>query len=294
MLQTRWNYYCGKILNGVMPSTSTSNDLKNKKHVVLGATGRLGGILRKHWPEAAVRWQSRAGMAGFHVVDILNDPTGLSNLCAGADSILCLAGVIGHDPQALRRNTDLALAAIKAAQGARVFLASSAAVCGSGGEDLRETDACKPVAPYGQAKLEMEQAALSTGAPVTCLRIGNVAGADAILGGWHDQMSLDAHPDGTTPRRSYIGPQVFARTLAHLMATDTLPPVLNVTAPGAVQMGALLDAARLPWRTRVPDGPVIWDVTLNTETLALLAPFAPQDSTATGIVADWLESRDLP
>lgn len=277
-----------------MPSTSTRNDFKNKNHVVLGATGRLGGILRKHWPEGAVRWQSRSEIAGFHAVDILNDPEGLQDLCAGADSILCLAGVIGHDPQTLRRNTDLALAAIKAARGTRVFLASSAAVYGAGGKDLRETDLCKPVSPYGQAKLEMEQAVLSTNAPVTCLRIGNVAGADAILGGWNEHMSLDARPDGMTPRRSYIGPQVFARTLARLMATDTLPPVLNLTAPGSVQMGALLDAAGLPWRTRTPDGPVIWDVTLNTETLALLAPFAAQDSTATGIVADWLQSRDLP
>jgi nucleoside-diphosphate-sugar epimerase len=288
----RWNFLLRKILDGVMPSTPTRPDFKNKRLVVLGATGRLGAILRNQWTTDAVRWQARSQKAGFHCVDILNDPKALSALCAGADSILCLAGVTKGDPQALQHNTDLALAAIAAANGIRVFLASSAAVYGAGGANLGETDAVTPVSPYGQAKLAMEQAALATGAPVTCLRIGNVAGADAILGGWHSRMALDTDPDGRTPRRSYIGPQALARTLAHVITADAPPPVLNISAPGSVQMGALLDAAGLHWRPTAPSGPVIWDVTLNTDVLALLAPFAPQDSTAAGIVADWHHTRD--
>lgn len=275
-----------------MPSTPTRLDFKNKRLVILGATGRLGAILRNQWTTDAVHWQARTERDGFHCVDILNDPKALSALCTGADSILCLAGVTKGDPQALQRNTDLALAAIAAANGARVFLASSAAVYGAGGKDLRETDAVTPLSPYGEAKLAMEQAALATGAPVTCLRIGNVAGADAILGGWHSEMALDTDADGRTPRRSYIGPQTLARTLAHVITADAPPPVLNISAPGSVQMGALLDAAVLPWRPTAPSGPVIWDVTLNTDRLAMLATFAPQDSTAAGIVADWHHARD--
>ncbi|MBM2255483.1 NAD-dependent epimerase/dehydratase family protein [Pseudosulfitobacter pseudonitzschiae] len=286
------NFLLRKILDGVMPSTPTRPDFNNKRLVVLGATGRLGGILRKQWKSDAVRWQARTERDGFHRVDILNDPKALRDLCSGADAVLCLAGVTRGNPAALQHNTDLARAAITAANGARVFLASSAAVYGAGGKDLRETDAVTPLSPYGQAKLAMEQAALSSGAPVTCLRIGNVAGADAILGGWHSEMALDTDAEGRTPRRSYIGPQTLARTLAHVITAVAPPPVLNISAPGSVQMGALLDAAGLPWRSTAPSGPVIWDVTLSTDRLALLAPFAPQDSTAAGIAAEWHHARD--
>lgn len=274
-----------------MPSTSTHPDVKFKRHVVLGATGRLGAVLRQFWQGDAVVWQTRTERVGFHKVDILNNPKGLKDLCVGADSILCLAGVIGNAAHALQYNTDLAIAAIQAAQGARVFLASSASVYGAGGANLYETDACVPVSPYGQAKLAMEQSALATGAPVTCLRIGNVAGSDAILGGWHNGMTLDARPDGSTPRRSYIGPQTFARTLAYVMDAKAPPPVLNIATPGGVQMGAVLDAAGLPWQPRTPGDHVIWDVTLNTDTLATLVPFAPSCSSAEGIVADWHQAQ---
>ncbi len=291
MTHTRWSFLCGKILNGVMPSTFTRFDAKIKRCVVLGASGRLGGILRKFWHSDTVLWQSRSEKAGFHGLNILNDPKGLHEFCGGADIILCLAGVIGDDAEMLKRNTELALATIDAAQGTRVFLASSAAVYGAGGTDLCETDVCVPTSTYGQAKLDMEQAALATGAPVTCLRIGNVAGADAILGGWHHGMTLDARPDGTTPRRSYIGPQGLARALAHVLSAAAPPEILNIAAPGAVQMGALLDAAGLPWKPRTPGDRVIWDVALNTERLGKIAPFDPDHSTARGIVADWHKTQ---
>ncbi|MCR8826776.1 NAD-dependent epimerase/dehydratase family protein [Pseudosulfitobacter koreensis] len=274
-----------------MPSTSTRPEDENKRCVVLGATGRLGAVLRAFWQTKRVCWQSRTARNGFATVDILHDPRGLKDLCAEAHSILCLAGVTGSDPHALRHNTALALAAIDASQGARVVLTSSAAVYGAGGANLRETDICVPTSAYGQSKLEMEQAALATGAQVTCLRIGNVAGADAILGGWHPGMTLDARPDGATPRRSYIGPQTFARVLRHLVTADALPPILNIAAPGAVQMGALLDAAGLSWRPRTPDDRVIWDVTLNTEELARIVPIAPECGSASGIIADWRQAK---
>ena len=123
--------------------------------------------------------------------------------------------------------------------------------------------------------------------PSTTLRLGNVAGADAILGNWKPGFTLDTLPDGTTPTRSYIGPNSLARVLFDLSSAKDLPKLMNVATPGAVQMGALLDAAGLPWLSRVSTEQTIADVTLDTTVLERFTTFDPRDSTPHGIVADW-------
>lgn len=150
-------------------------------------------------------------------------------------------------------NVTLALAAVRAGAkaGVPVLLSSSAAVYGNQTGVLDETCPLAPLNAYGQAKARMEREAQALaqnlGARVTSLRIGNIAGVDAILGGWRAGFALDRFADGATPRRSYIGAVTLARVLGDLARCSVggrdLPDVLNVAAPGMIEMGALLDAA---------------------------------------------------
>jgi len=188
-------------------------------------------------------------------------------------------------------NTDLALASIAAAPvGVRVLVASSAAVYGAAVGPHIETAAVTPVSAYGHAKREMEQAALKQGGGRVCvMRIGNVVGADAILGGWRPGMEIDSLPDGRTPRRSYIGPQTLARVIHRLCAAPAVPDVLNIAAPGLIGMGELLDSAGLAWSPRTPQAGVIEEVALDTSELEKLYCFVPEDCTADGMVAQWTD-----
>lgn len=268
--------------------------------LVLGSTGRIGAILRRNWPFAlrgGLRpvWQARDGRPGCLAWDILHEPA--PRWAEGV--VLCLAGgrVDGDG------NTALALAALHAAaaQGARhVFLASSAAVYAPG-EGLTEDAPPAPPAAYGEAKARMEAAALdwqsrNPGPGLTILRIGNIAGADALLGGAGARpVVLDPTPDGIGPRRSYIGPVTLAAVLAHLAsraaARDPLPPVLNIATPRPVAMADLLTAAGLPWAFGPANSAVIPVVSLDTtrlQSLLRLPPFAGQPA---AMVKEWRSMR---
>ncbi len=185
----------------------------------------------------------------------------------------------------------MAAVRLGAALGARVLLASSAAVYGSEQGLLREDRALAPLSDYGRAKAEMEAEGARLGqvlgVAVTALRIGNIAGLDAILGGWRPGFVLDWFADGRTPRRSYIGVSTLARVLERLVRTSDLPPVLNVAAPGMVEMGALLDAAGLAWTPRPAEEGAIPEVALDVARLAAFHPFAPRDSLPAAMVAEW-------
>ena len=281
----------------------------------MGATGRLGRMLQRHWagpgglPAGAVTWGARqagpGAIAGARLqpCDPLADPEGLAALARGRRAVLCLAGVT---PAAAARgvawadDTGLALAALAAAEaaGAHAFVCSSAAVYGRAGGVLQEDAAPSPAAPYGESKAAMEAAVLEragrTGQGVTILRIGNVAGADAILGGWRAGFTLDRFADGTTPARSYIGPAGLARVLAGLAGLagrQTLPQVLNIAAPGPVAMGALLDAAGLAWTPRPAPDTAIARVELATDRLQGLVPLDP--ASPGGLVAEWQADREI-
>ncbi len=235
------------------------------------------------------------------VLDPLADSAALARAAAGCEVILCLAGVTnaaaarGAD---MGDNTALAEAAIRAGSdsGAAVLLTSSAAVYGAQAGVLSETTPPAPVADYGRAKAAMEARGAALGAelgvPVTSLRIGNIAGLDAILGGWRPGFALDRFADGTTPRRSYVGPLTLARILADLVAqARDLPSILNVAAPGTVAMGALLDAAGLAWTPRVPGPDAIAEVRLDVEGLQGFTGIDPRDSLPETMVAEWRSLR---
>ncbi|WP_254683416.1 NAD(P)-dependent oxidoreductase [Phaeobacter sp. LSS9] len=272
--------------------------------LILGASGRIGGLLRHQWASAGadLRWQRRArpegaeaGAQGWHVLDPLTDPDALAEAARCAAAILCLAGPVpggaaGRELSArqLVQHRDLALATLEAAArvreaetgagtGApRLLLASSAAVYGAAPGPLSEDIPLAPMAPYGVAKAEMEQAAQARaaelGLEISLLRIGNIAGIDAILGGWRAGFCLDQFADGQTPRRSYIGPRTLAEVLATLIQCPDLPQVLNIAQPGAVAMGDLLQAAGLDCARRPAPAQAIAEVQLDvTRLIGLLA-----------------------
>ena len=244
--------------------------------LVLGATGRIGRVLQHSWDQAAfgpaVLWQGRVWRGVQQpshrvVLEPLRDPAGLAQAATGRQ-ILCLAGGIPGRGN-LDDNWPLAEAALRAAPpGGRVFLCSTAAVYGNQPGLLVEAAQLRPANDYGAAKLEMEQrgAALAAeiGVQLCVLRIGNIAGLDAILGGWAPGFQLDQFGDGSTPARSYIGAATLAQVLAALLALPQLPAVVNLAQPGLVQMGALLDAAGLEWIARPAPHSAIARVVLDT------------------------------
>lgn len=278
--------------------------------LVLGANGRLGRILSQFWPVLGLspRWQQRQSPlrgceAGSVVWDILSDP--LPKL-GPIDIVLGLAGVVPGRPQDLSMNTDLALATLDIARksGAKhVFLSSSAAVYGSKPGLYSEVISPRPDTPYGRAKLAMEAAVLAAAADASvkasCLRIGNVAGADALLGTsaakWRsdgrDAVVLDQFSDGKGPHRSYIGPRDLADVLAALCRLGAqgvpLPTVLNVAAPGPVAMSDLLNAARVAWKWQPAPETAVAQLVLDVATLAALYPFGPNAAQPEHIVAQW-------
>ena len=256
-------------------------------------------MLRCYWPSQAITWQSRHARAGYSQIDILPEPERLADATSGKSAVLCLAGVISPI-EALDANTDLALAALRAAEragGVPVLLCSSAAVYGRCTGVWHEEATPDPISPYGQAKLRMERTALEEaarlGVPVTILRIGNIAGIDAILGNWRPGFALDRDSRGFTPLRSYVGPGALAQILEScLRKVGQLPDVLNIAQPKPVAFGDLLDAAGLAWTPRVPDATFIKQVVLSTERLARIHHFANKGSAA-AIVADWQSWKNL-
>ena len=267
----------------------------------LGASGRLGRLVARAWAGPAGRglaaipqWR-RADEApdGALVWSPLEEPV---PEIGAVDVVVDLAGVTGGE--GVGRNVDLARAALGAAErlGARwTLLPSSAAVYGAGpfGEDAPPA----PLSDYGRAKLAMER--MAAGRPATALRIGNVVGADALLGRPREGPAIiDRLPDGRGPRRSYIGPEGLARVLAALArraaAGGAMPAVLDVATPRAVAMEALAEAAGLGWRHRpAPEG-VVAEVALDTARLEALAPGAAGPADPAAMVAEWRRLAAAP
>ena len=223
-----------------------------------GAQGRLGRLLRHVWADRAVIWQSRRALGANGLTwDFSADlPTGWPDRAV----ILHLAGITRGSAGDLAVNVDLARALAVAARrqgAAHVLFASTVAVYRPGPLALDEMTPPDPVSDYGRTKLAAEQALAEglagTGTGLTCLRIGNIAGADALLGGQAAsgaaRVTLDPVPGQRTgPERSYVGPITLAQVLQQLIRrAPDLPGVLNLAQPGAVAMGDLLDAAGLPW-----------------------------------------------
>ena len=267
--------------------------------LVLGGTGRLGRLLRNVWPpDTPVIWQTRRSESGWELCDFDADPEALERLMKNASAVLCLAGVTDEyarrEGASYDENARLAKHVIKAAGRSghpRVLLSSSAAVYGRRAGLLNEDTPPLAPSPYGLSKMDMEQVAKSqadeTGVSVTCLRIGNVAGAEATLGGWSPGCQLDCFTDQRTPRRSYIGPVSLARCIVDLARVPNPPQVVNVAAPKVVSMGDLLDAANLSWAPRPAPEEALPEVHLDTSRLSGLLSQPIQPATPEALVAEW-------
>jgi hypothetical protein len=144
----------------------------------------------------------------------------------------------------------------------------------------------------------MERAALGLyrqgGPGLTILRIGNIAGLDALLGrvqaGVTTQLDrVDGRVGG--PVRSYIGPKTLGSVLAQLsvMAArgQSLPKILNVAAAPPVSMADLLDAAGADWAYREPGPDLIPRVELDTTLLRSLIDIPTSAGQAAQMVAEW-------
>lgn len=290
-----WHFLSRKILAMGMTSIVSDNTAEFRSTVLLGANGRLGRVIRAFWSGGGLVSVARKARPGARQVDLLADAEGLRDALVGHRAVICMAGVTDAAVRVgavMSDNSDLALATIEAAHVAgagRVFLASSAAVYGRQSGELAEDAVLQPLTDYGRAKCDMEQAGLALGErlgqPVTVLRIGNVAGVDAILGGWHAGMRIDQLPGGGTPARSYIGLRSLTQVIEDLAKRQDAPSIVNIAQPGLIEMGALLDAAKLAWAPQpAPEG-VIPEVSLSTRLLSRYVGL--QIATPADLVAQW-------
>ena len=159
-----------------------------------------------------------------------------------------------------------------------------------------------PVSDYGRAKLEMEQVVLKQDYPVSCLRIGNVAGADQLLENAarllpEASLVLDRFSDGKSPVRSYIGPATLAQLLNSLAeavaAGRTLPELMNISAPQPVAMAQLLEAGNINFTYREALPGAIPSVVLATDLLDGIHRFGQNDSAPTEMYRQWQDLRNI-
>ena len=262
--------------------------------LILGGTGRLGHALARVWPaDRPALWQHRPGREAPATPaipwEILGDRPRPDLPPLGG--ILSLAGPTGGDPDLRRTTLQLALAAARLGEdaGCRVLIASSQAVYlpsdRPSGEPHPETARTEPVALYGRAKLAMERAVAGM-AHVTCLRLGNAVGCDALAAGVAEArrtgapVTLDRFPDGRGPRRAMIGAGDLAAMLPALFAAPALPPVLNVARAGSVEMADVLRALGQPFDWRPAGEGALPDLALDVSALAAVCDVPPADARA--------------
>jgi UDP-glucose 4-epimerase len=264
--------------------------------LVIGGSGRVGRMLARAWVGDGLRpvIQYRAAPLGVNLPHLRWSPGSEPLPLAKFKAMIVLAGVVPGRGD-LAQNATIAQACLTAAQAAgigKVLIASSSAVYGvNDGTPFAETDALHPVNDYGRAKRTMEAALApfrAQGTQVCALRIGNVAGADALLlnlaaGG---VVQVDQFADGAGPLRSYIGPLTMARVMASL-TTQVLPEVLNLAAPHPVAMNDLAQAARANWSWHPAPATAHQRITLDCRRLTALCPIDKACSTAQAMVDEW-------
>ena len=269
--------------------------------LVLGSTGKLGQILRKHWKDRKdVIWQGRKPVAGVTLV--WSEGDGLEVL-PPVRAVVALWGVVpgaGGDLEDNARLAQLAMRIASAPRAPRVLHCSSAAIYRPGPAPLTENDPPEPQTPYGRAKLAMEEAvrdwrAQNATPPAACLmRIGNVIGADSLFAAMATadrtgrSVTLDRFGDGQGPRRSYLSGADLARCLEALSECPLrdLPEVVNLAGHRAVAMADLArHASHIPqWREAPPEAAPL--VELGTGRLRSLLDLGPESGTAPHLMAD--------
>ena len=280
--------------------------------LVLGAGGRVGRLLRGLWAPATggapVLFHARDPGPGIDIAGALT-PDLAGQVADPVATVLVLAGAVAGDEARLAGNTRAARQALDLARrlgAGRVLLCSSGAVYGPGsGTPLTTGDAAAATAPYPLAKRAMELAAADWCAAepdlpaVLCLRLANVAGADALADAVRSAsldapLRLDRLPGGGSPRRSYLSPATLARLAAAAPVPAARFETVNLAEPGPpLPMSELLDAlARaghpVPWGWRPAPASVLACHALDPGPLADRHPGIFAAPGADALVADWL------
>ncbi len=281
-----------------------------EKIILIGSSGRVGSMVGAAWRSSNHPWRNApfqvrgdtASNSPSHVVWDVNN--GVGPLLHWIESygkpsaFVVLAGTTPATGSDMDANIHIATQYLEAALAAsvpRVLLASSSAVYGPGdGARLSEAALCAPVNAYGVSKLKMEQAA----EPVCCMRIGNVAGADAMLinaasATRENPIVIDRFFDGKGPLRSYIGPGALGDCIGQLATyTGSLPFLLNVAAPVPVYMERLAEVASLPWIYRAAPPVAVQNISLDCQALCDLVDFPKHGEKPEAISQDWQEHRN--
>lgn len=279
--------------------------------LVLGGGGRVGRLLRQAWfqdhdknPNVCFTFQTRyvqESLPNDLLWDILQGPPPMRAHAAGFDCMIVLSGVVPKPGADFTLNTKIGTASVVAAERLgipHVLLASTSAVYGTySNEPFSEHSALHPTNEYGKSKRDMEQAAHrlahSSGVALCCLRIGNVAGADALLRNAKalapgENLRLDTFENGGTPLRSYIGPHSLARTLVSLIYNRAkLPAAVNIATPLPVSMGALAEAAHIPLDLHRVSESAHQYVTLDCSVLDALHDFDPCEFQPLEMIRQW-------
>ncbi len=259
-----------------------------------GVTGRLGRLLVPAWGDH-VSCLARAPAPSSPIEKLdLEDQQGWSALPT-TDAFLLLAGAtaLGEGDEASHAELAEKASDLCRSKGIRhLMLMSSAAVYGRMDPPLTESRVPRPESIYGAAKLQLETRARTLAGndlSITVLRLGNVAGADALLGGMTaGSVSLDQFPDGRSPRRSYIGPKTLAHMLRVLARRPEVPfRILNLAEPGPVEMANLVRAAGAQVIPRAAPPQAIAEVSLDlTALIAALGEELPEADPQT-MVREW-------
>lgn len=240
--------------------------------------------------------------------DVADGPDGLlewMDRFTALETLIVMAGVTPATSSDMTLNTVIAKAYLDAARVAgikRVLLASSSAVYGFGNESpMSEKHPCAPINTYGNSKLDMEAMARNvaedTNMEICCLRIGNIAGADALLLNASKAtpevpLIIDQFPGGAGPLRSYIGPTQAGEVLAKLACyKGTLPHVLNLAGTAPIHMEELAVAAALPWRYKAAKQITHRSIVLDCSVLAALIDMPRGTNDAKTITLDWLGTQ---
>ncbi|MDB5658882.1 MAG: hypothetical protein JWS10_1497 [Cypionkella sp.] len=267
--------------------------------LIVGASGRVGRLLTQAWSQAGQTptLQHRGKPLNWPAAQLEWPPLRATPLDPNRfTAMIVLAGAVRGDLTLNAQLTEACCAAAAKAGIAQVLLASSSAIYGvNDGYPCREDTPTQPVNDYGRAKLEAEAVAdqwRERGLSITSLRIGNVAGADALLAYLQpDQPTLiDRFPNGAGPIRSYIGPQTLADVLATLLGQH-LPPILNLAAPHPVAMADLAQAAGADWSYQPAPMTAHQRITLDCTRLAQHYSFTESQSEAATMVAEWQATR---
>ncbi|MDQ2065144.1 NAD-dependent epimerase/dehydratase family protein [Xinfangfangia sp. CPCC 101601] len=268
--------------------------------IVTGAGGKLGRILQAGWAlgrnlvdgsRASPLWIARKGRGDvFWDMGAQALPDSLCKILPKGAVVLHLAGVTQGDEAQLQANIDLLgplLELCARSQARRLIFLSTAAVYSSG--SLRaESAAVAPASAYGRSKAQAE-ALLRDRATLalTLLRLGNLAGADALLGRpAPEKILLDqvgGHAEG--PLRSWIGARAFVQAIQALCQME-LPSILNLAQEPPLRMGALLDAAGLDWQAGSQMAAVP-EATLDLSLLQSILPLPPASPGQIAAEAAW-------